>query len=121
MLTEKQEKFVRSLVEGMTQADAYRSAYNTKNMSDNAVYVEASKLLDNPKVALRLQELRSNLENKSIMTAIERLEWLTRLIKDEETDVHAKLKASDQMNKMQGEYVTKFEGNMNLTKLEDLL
>ena len=32
-----------------------------------------------------------------------------------------KLKASDQLNKMEGQYIQKIEGNLNVTKLEDLL
>jgi phage terminase small subunit len=121
MLTAKQEVFVQNLVTGMSQADAYRSAYNTKKMSDNAIYREASLLMDNPKVSQRYRELVDQTAKVSIMTAQERLEWLTGLIKDPEMDINAKLKASDQMNRMQGEYVTKVEGNLNVTKLEDLL
>lgn len=121
MLTPKQEQFVQNILEGMTQADAYRSAYSCKNMSDNAIYVNASKLAADDKVALRLKELRDQLAKPSIMTAQERLEWLTERIEDDEVDINAKLKAIDIMNKMQGEYVTKVEGNLNVAKLEDLL
>jgi phage terminase small subunit len=121
MLTAKQEDFAKKIVEGMNQADAYRSTYSAKNMSDNAIYREASLLVSNPKVAQRITELRNELSKATIMTAQERLEWLTGLIKDPEMDINAKLKASDQMNRMQGEYVTKVEGNLNVTKLEDLL
>ena len=121
MLTPKQEVFVRKIIEGMSQADAYRSAYSSKNMSDNAIYREASLLLGNPKVAQRLSELRDQLAKPSIMSAQERLEWLTERIADKAVDINAKLKAIDIMNKMQGEYVTKVEGNLNVAKLEDLL
>ena len=109
MLTPKQEQFVQNILEGMTQADAYRSAYSCKNMSDNAIYVNASKLAADAKVALRLRELRDQLAKPSIMSAQERLEWLTQRIEDEEVDINAKLKAIDIMNKMQGEYVQKVE------------
>ena len=111
MLTANQEKFVQNIVEGMNQADAYRSAYSCKNMSDNAIYVNASKLASNTKVALRLSELRRELAQPSIMTAQERLKWLTELIQSEE-DTNAKLKAIDIMNKMQGEYTQKIEANV---------
>ena len=121
MLTPKQETFVQNIIQGMNQADAYRSAYSCKNMSDNAIYVNASKLAADAKVALRLKELRDELAKPSIMTAQERLEWLTERIEDDEVDINAKLKAIDIMNKMQGEYVTKVEGNLNVAKLEDLL
>ena len=109
MLTAKQELFVQKIIEGMSQADAYRSAYSCKNMSDNAIYVNASKLASDAKVALRLKELRGELAKPSIMSAQERLEWLTERIADEDVDINAKLKAIDIMNKMQGEYVQKVE------------
>lgn len=109
MLTAKQEAFVQNIIQGMSQADAYRSAYSCKNMSDNAIYVNASKLASDAKVALRLKELRNELAKPSIMSAQERLEWLTQLIKNEEEGTNEKLKAIDIMNKMQGEYVQKVE------------
>ena len=112
MLTAKQELFVTKIIEGMSQADAYRAAYNTDNMSDNAIYCEASKLVDNPKIAQRLQEMREKLASPSIMTANERLEWLTALILSAEESTTDKLRAADIMNKMQGQYVQKIEAEV---------
>ncbi len=109
MLTAKQEEFAKNIVKGMNQADAYRSAYSCKKMSDNAIYVNASKLADDTKVALRIAELRGQLATPAIMSAQKRLEWLTGAIASEEVSVGDKLKAIDIMNKMQGEYVQKVE------------
>ena len=105
----------------MSQIEAYKDAYNARRMSDNAISREASLLLKNPKIAQRHKELGSKTESKTIMSAQERLEWLTEIIRSEEETTADKLKASDQMNKMQGEYVTKIEGDLKMTKLEDLL
>ena len=113
MLTPKQEKFVQGIIEGMSQADAYRAAYSSKKMSDNAIYREASLLVEHPKVSQRIAELRAELAKPSIMTAQERLEWLTKIINDENESTKNRLSASDQMNKMQGEYVQKVEANVN--------
>lgn len=113
MLTAKQELFVQKIIEGMSQADAYRSAYSCKNMSDNSIYVNASKLVADTKVAQRLKELREQLAKPSIMSAQERLEWLTEQIKDEGVDINAKLKAVDIMNKMQGEYIQKVQASVS--------
>lgn len=121
MLTPKQELFAQRIAEGMSQADAYRSAYACKKMSDNAIYREASLLMENPKVAQRLREIRDINARPSIMSAQKRKEWLTEVINDTDVDINARLKASDQLNRMEGEYVTKVEGNLNVTKLEDLL
>ena len=113
MLTPKQEKFVQNIVEGMSQADAYRSAYATKNMSDNAIYREASLLVGNPKVAQRISELRDELAKPSIMSAQKRLEWLTEAIANDYIAINDKLKAIDIMNKMQGEYIQKVQAEVN--------
>ena len=120
MLTAKQEQFAQNIVSGMSQADAYRSAYSAKKMSDKTIWENASRLMANSNVAARVSELRNELAKDTIMTAQERLEWLTEVINGEE-DINAKLKAVDIMNKMQGEYVTKVEGNLNVAKLEDVL
>jgi phage terminase small subunit len=120
MLTAKQEQFVQNIIQGMSQADAYRNAYPNQKMSDKTVWETASRLMTNDKVVARLNELRGKLTSETIMTAQKRLEWLTEVINGEE-DINAKLKAVDIMNKMQGEYVTKVEGNLNVAKLEDLL
>ena len=121
MLTPKQEKFAQSIVEGMSQADAYRSAYSTKRMADKTIWENASRLMADGKVRARVQELRDRIATESVMTAQQRLEWLTKLIQNTEEGTADRLRAIDIMNKMQGEYVTKVEGSLNVTKLEDLL
>ena len=112
MLTAKQEAFCQNIIQGMSQADAYRSAYDTKRMTDKSVWEKASELASNVKVAERLKELRGQLANEKIMSAQKRLEWLTRLIDSEDEDTNTKLKAVDIMNKMQGEYTRKVEANV---------
>lgn len=139
MLTAKQEQFVKNIIDGMSQADAYRSAYDTQRMKDKTVWEKASALMKNDKVTARLKELRDQMMKPSIMSAQERLEYLTRVIQGIETEtkvewddgkavtceepasIKTRLSAIDIMNKMQGEYVTKVEGELKMTKLEDLL
>jgi len=58
-LTPKQEIFAQSIVEGMTQSDAYRKAYDAENMSDATIHNEASDLMKNPEVTMRLNALRA--------------------------------------------------------------
>jgi phage terminase small subunit len=58
-LTKKQERFAHLVgAEGLNQTAAYREAYDAKNMSVEAVRVEASRLADAPNVALRVQALQ---------------------------------------------------------------
>lgn len=112
MLTPRQELFVRKIIEGMSQADAYRAAYSTKRMSDKTIHEAASRLMADSKVFARVQELRDKVTNESIMSAQKRLEWLTGVIQDAEESTSDKLKAVDIMNKMQGEYVQKVEAEV---------
>ena len=96
----------------MTQSDAYRSAYNTSKMTDKSVWEKASELANDIKVAERVRELRDMAAKSTIMTAQQRKEWLTKVINDPEVDINAKLKASDQLNRMDGEYTQKIEANV---------
>ena len=122
MLTPKQEQFAKAIaLDGMSYSDAYRSAYDTSNMSDKTVNEKASLMKDKDKIRARIKELRDEVDSPKIMTAQKRKEWLTGIINDPNMDVNAKLKASDQLNRMEGEYVTKVEGNLSVAKLEDLI
>lgn len=112
MLTAKQEKFVQGIIEGKRQADAYRAAYDTRKMSNNAIYREASLLMENPKVAQRLAEITEKADKPKIMTAQKRLQWLSDRVLDDDVDINAKLKAIDLLNKMTGEYVQRVEADV---------
>lgn len=138
MLTPKQEKFVRNLIQGMSQREAYKNSYDAENMSDKTIDEEACRLFKDSKISARYKELQDRLEDATIMTAKERLEYLTEVIlglqgeniveivegeaieRTVPTSVKNKLSAIDLMNKMQGEYVTKIAGEVTV-KLEDLL
>lgn len=116
MLTAKQEKFVQNIIEGMSQADAYRSAYDTSKMTDKTVHEKASVLASNDKVRARLTELRDRLANEKIMSSQKRMEWLTSLIQDNDASNTDKLRALDILNKMDGEYVQKIAAEVEMEK-----
>ena len=143
MLTDKQEQFCRNIIEGMSQADAYRNAYPNNKMADKTIQENACRLARKDAVKARIKELRDQLAKPTIMTAQERLEYLTRVINGEQgermvqvvdgepievdvpTSLKNKLNAIDIMNKMQGEYVQKVEAevtnaiNINIELSED--
>ena len=112
MLTAKQEMFANKIAEGCTQSDAYRAAYNTSKMTDKSIWEKASELANDIKVAERVRELRDMAAKATIMTAQQRKEWLTAVINDPNVDINAKLKASDQLNRMDGEYTQRIEANV---------
>ena len=112
MLTPKQEKFVQGIIEGMSQADAYRSAYSCKRMSDKTIYEAASRLMADSNISARVQELREKVACETIMSARKRQEWLTEFIKGAHLSAD-KLRALDILNKMTGEYVQKIEADVS--------
>jgi hypothetical protein len=59
-LTPKQEKFAQAVASGMTQADAYRHAYNAENMADSTIWVKASELAADGKVSGRIKSLQES-------------------------------------------------------------
>ena len=109
MLTAKQEEFAKAIAGGMNYSEAYRSAYDTRRMSEKTVNEKASLLKDEGKIRARIKELRDMMAKPTIITAQKRKEWLTEVINDPNIDINAKLRASDQLNRMEGEYIQKVE------------
>lgn len=67
-LTVKQEAFCLAYIETGNASEAYRRAYSAGKMSADAIHVEASKLLDNPKLTLRVQELQAEAAERNAIT-----------------------------------------------------
>ena len=114
-LTPKQERFIQNIVSGMSQRQAYKEAYNVESMSDEAIDVEACRLFNDTKIALRYRELMDKLEDNAIMTAIEKRRMLKEMATDINNSVTDRIKAIDTDNKMAGEYITKIEGDIGVT------
>lgn len=72
-LTPKQEKFCQGIVKGLSQADAYRDAYNCKNSSDEVIWNEASKLMKRREVSIRIDELRKEVTQEIKFTVADAL------------------------------------------------
>ena len=78
-LTTKQELFVQRLIEGYSQREAYKFAYNAENMKYETIDVRASKLLKEYKVNTRYKELIEEHKQKALWNrgkAEEKLLWL---------------------------------------------
>ena len=96
-LTAKQRKFAKALVlDEMTGADAYRSAYNTK-ASPKAVGTDASKLKANPRIAQeiaaleRAKELSAWHSAESLRALV--ISTLTEIATDEHTKAATRVSA----------------------------
>ena len=66
-LTAKQEQFANLVVNpDYTLIKAYKETYAT-SANDNACSVEANRLINNPKVALRVAELKAKIDAKTLL------------------------------------------------------
>lgn len=68
-LTGKQERFVQKFIELDNASEAYRQSYEASGMCPEAIHVEACRLLQNPKVALRVKELQDLQLRRHMVTA----------------------------------------------------
>ncbi len=138
-MNKNQKLFCHEYVKnGNNGTRAYMEVYS--NCTEETARRNASKLLTKTDVKEYIESLQKELKDEAIMSAKERMEWLTEVVKDiqrevtsirtadediiigdKNADLNTKIKAIDIMNKMTGEYVTKVEGNVGITKLEDVL
>jgi phage terminase small subunit len=80
-ITPKQEAFARAYVETGNASEAYRRAYDAENSSPETIKVEASRLLDNPNVALTVVGLQEAARERTLVT----IETLTKELDEDRT------------------------------------
>lgn len=123
ILSNQQRKFCEEYVNnGNNGTQAYLKAYKTCK-KENTAKVNASRLLTKANVIEYIEELQEELKKKAIMTAEERLIWLTGVVQgkikekvyyegqesEREAYLNDKMKALDILNKMDGNYISKLE------------
>jgi len=123
-LTPKQEAFCIAHLEERTAIAAYKRAYDCENMSNNAISVEAHRLLANPKIALRLEELKAPVVESARCTFEGHLKTMARLrdLATEATQYSAAIKAEENRGKVAGLYkdqidMTSSDGSMKPTEI----
>lgn len=142
-LNSQQRKFCEEYVKnGLNGTQAYLKAYGNDNLTEESARASASRLLTNVNVLSYIKELQEEVRKANIMSAEERMEWLSGVVKDinrdevyvrntdgeevlmgsKNADLNTKIKAIDTLNKMSGEYRTILDGSVNhVVKLEDVL
>ncbi len=86
-LTPKQEAFCQRYIETGNASEAYRLCYDAKAMKPETVNRSAKELLDNRKIAARLDELRAATQaahGVTIASLLEELEEARRVAKGRE-------------------------------------
>jgi phage terminase small subunit len=111
-LTPKQEKFAQCVASGMTQADAYRNSFNVRaGTKDTTIHVSACEIAADPKVALRIEQIRKPIVQKAQITLeshLEELRVLRELAKDS-SQLSAAITAEVSRGKASGHYTEKVE------------
>ena len=78
-LTPKQDAFLLAYYETGNACEAYRRAYGADNMSSASIDKEARRLLKDPRITPRLQELAERREAQAQLSLAEHMEKLAHL------------------------------------------
>ena len=118
-LTIKEEIFVQRRIEGYSQTEAYRFAYNCENMKDKTVIEKASKLMAKDNVRARYEELLNEHKNKALYTREEAVNDLIWIKEKAREDIEYRglkqangghfLKSVNELCQLEGLYPTKEE------------
>lgn len=120
-LTAKQEAFCLAYLETGNASEAYRQAYNAKTNKPESIHRTAKEMLDNPKIASRLEELRAPVRKKALLTLESHLERLNHLsaMAEQAGQYGPAIKAEESRGKAAGLYVEKveLEGSLKVTEV----
>jgi hypothetical protein len=106
-LTAKQWKFCEGVLVGLSLSDAYRAAYDAQNMSAPAIHCEASRLRNDPRVALWLDAVQSEHVGDTLADHLKELNRL-KAIAIRTGNVGAAVLAEQLRGKARGHYVEQY-------------
>lgn len=87
-LTPKREKFCQLMAtQKISQSDAYRKAFDAKNMSAAAIHVNACQLMKDTKVALRLEELKMRVVERAELDGAALVKQLASIVLADPNDL----------------------------------
>ncbi|MBW2186674.1 MAG: terminase small subunit [Deltaproteobacteria bacterium] len=106
-LTAKQEKFCQCITEGLNQSDAYRTAYSAATMKPATIHSRAAELMQNSKIAVRIDELRAPVILECRLTLHNHLQTLEQLrdIAKASGNISAAIRAEELRGRACGLYV----------------
>ena len=90
MLTYKQEQFIQGLLDGLSQIEAYKRAYNCENMSDSTISSNASRLFKNSKIIARYSRLLDAYSSQKLIQRTELSERMLELLERATEDTKEK-------------------------------
>lgn len=110
-LTPKRESFAQAVASGMSQADAYRAAFDASRMKPETIQSAASRLMADSKVSARVEEIRAPIVQKAQITLESHLERLKQLSEkaEREGQFSAAISAEVSRGKASGLYTEKID------------
>lgn len=116
-LTEQQQKFVLNyIINGNNATNAYKTAYDCKNMKDESINVEASKMLKHPKVSLWIKQANANVQEVfedeirySAKDCFDELSEIQSRAKKDKGNYSQEIKAVELKGKLAGHFVDKHQ------------
>lgn len=117
-LNARQKSFCEFYVaSGNATESAIKAGYSEKYTNKNV-----SKIRQNTAVQEYIKELQEKAKESRILTAREKREWLSEVIKNGNEKLQDRLKALDILNKMDGEYIEKMQlsGQLNTNPFSGL-
>jgi len=112
-LTAKQAKFAANLAEGMSQAEAYRNAYDAQNMAPETIHSHASRMAARDKVRTRVDALIGErmrlLETRGVSDRSKVIGLLRQFAEDDARPDHVRLRAVELWGKTCGAFVEVIE------------
>lgn len=112
-LTAKQAKFAANLAEGMSQAEAYRNAYDAANMAAETIHSHASRMAARDKVRARVDALMMErmrlLETRGVSDRAKVVGLLRQFAEDDARPDHVRLRAVELWGKTCGAFIEVIE------------
>lgn len=102
-VTDRIEIFAQAIVDGKTQADAYRAAYPvTMKWKADSVHHKASEMARNVQVMARIEQLRKEIADKGMWSREQSVLILCGIAQSEHAKDADRIKAVDKLNVMFG-------------------
>ena len=113
-----------NILNGMTQLDAYKDAYDTRTENDSTISVNANRLLKNPKIAALLGSLTDTFKEKIVRDAVDTrryvMEQLYSYAAAETKPDGTRLKALEMMGRAVGMFTDKVEQKVEQISTDQL-
>lgn len=122
-LTPQQHVFVQGILNGKTQIQAYRDAYNVRTENDSTIAVSANRLMKNPKISALLGSFEESLKEKIIEDAVRTRRFVMERLHDRVTNAKTEsveLKALELMGKAVGMFTDRVEQTVEQINPEKL-